>query len=167
LEKIEEDAKYDGYYGIQSSEKELSAMEIIDAYATLWKIEESFRIMKSTLEVEPVFHWSPSRIHGHFVLCFLAFLMERSMELLMKHDESDDCISSPARIQEALMSMQLAAVSTTADGEMFIKAKPLPLAKKIFKNVGLSLPANFNTRNDLHALYGEAERPDFVQMSIL
>jgi len=57
----------------------------MDAYHTLWKIEESFRITKSTLEVRPVFHWTPKRIRGHFVLCFLSFMMERKLEALL-HD---------------------------------------------------------------------------------
>jgi hypothetical protein len=46
-DKIERDSKFDGYYAIQTSEKSLSASEIMDAYHMLWKIEESFRIMKS------------------------------------------------------------------------------------------------------------------------
>lgn len=83
--KIAQDTCFDGYYDIQTSEKELSALEVMDAYHTLWKIEESFRITKSTLEVRPVFHWTPKRIRGHFVLCFLSFMMERKLEALL-HD---------------------------------------------------------------------------------
>ena len=109
LDKIERDANFDGYYGIQTSEKNMSATDVMDAYHTLWKIEESFRIMKSTLEVRPVFHWTPKRIHGHFVVCFLAFLMERKMESLLIN-EKDEISSSPQSIQEALNTMQLAAV---------------------------------------------------------
>ncbi|MGI6286752.1 IS1634 family transposase, partial [Neomoorella humiferrea] len=76
-EAIERDQQFDGYYGIQTSEKEMSAKDILDAYHNLWRVEESFRVMKSTLEVRPVFHWTERRIKGHFVICFLAFLLER------------------------------------------------------------------------------------------
>ena len=55
-ELIESDSKFDGYYGIQTSEKEMPATEIIETYRILWRIEESFRVMKSTLEVRPIFH---------------------------------------------------------------------------------------------------------------
>jgi len=41
-DKIVQDAHFNGYYGIQTSEKNMSAVEIMDAYHTLWKIEESF-----------------------------------------------------------------------------------------------------------------------------
>jgi transposase len=131
IDKIEQDAKFDGYYAIQTSEKTISATEIMEAHHTLWKIEESFRIMKSTLEVRPVFHWSKKRIEGHFVVCFLAFLMERKMELLIQGTDSESP-SSPEKIREALNSMQLASV-TASGGEMFIKSTSKQLGKDIFK----------------------------------
>jgi transposase len=145
--KIEHDAAFDGYYAIQTSEKTMTANEIMGAYHTLWKIEESFRIMKSTLEVRPVFHWTPRRIAGHFVLCFLAFLMERKMELMLA-DLTEDCKASPEKIRQALNSMQVAAVTLDA-GETFIKAKCHSLAKEIFKRLRINMPANISTRDEL------------------
>lgn len=162
-EKIRQDAEFDGFYGIQTSEKNMPATDVAEAYHTLWKIEESFRIMKSTMEIEPVFHWTPKRIQGHFVVCFLAFLMERKMELLLKN-EKDETVFSPQRIQNALNTMQFAAV--TADNEeLFIKAKTEPLANKIFKLLKLDLPANINKKSELIELFKLAEQPKVVQMS--
>ena len=146
-EKITKDAIFDGYYGIQSSEKQMTPTDIMEVYHTLWKIEESFRIMKSTMEVRPIFHWKPKRIEGHFVVCFLSFLMERAMENMLK-DEKDELISSPQRIQESLNTMQLASI-LTPDGELFIKAKNDPLCNKIFKLLKMDLPRNINTKSEL------------------
>jgi len=165
-DRIEKDAKFDGFYGIQSSEINLSPLEIVDAYSMLWKIEESFRIMKSTLEVQPVFLWNPERIKGHFVVCFLAFLMERNMELLLANTTDDnEYVASPEKIREALMSMQLAAISTS-NREMFIKTKSTPLAKKIFKTLKLPTPANISTSDDLSELYQHFLLRHPVQMSL-
>jgi len=146
--KIEQDERFDGYYGIQTSEKNMSAVEIMDAYHTLWKIEESFRIMKSTLEVRPVFHWSPKRIHGHFVICFLSFLMERKLEMLLCDKNEDGLESSPERIREALNSMQLASV-TLNNEEVYIKTKNQPLGSQIFKKLKLKLPKNINKKEEI------------------
>jgi transposase len=165
LEKIEQDAKFDGYYGIQTSEKNMTATDVMEAYHTLWKIEESFRIMKTTMEVRPVFHWSPKRIRGHFVLCFLAFLMERKMELLLKN-EKDEVISSPQRIQEALNTMQLAGV-TANNEEVFIKAKTDPLCNKIFKLMKINMPHSISKKSELIDRFQLAEEPGAVQMTIL
>jgi len=163
LEKIEQDSAFDGYYGIQTSEKNMSAEDVMEAYHTLWKIEESFRIMKSTLEVRPVFHWTPKRIHGHFVVCFLAFLMERKMELLLK-GEKDDTSSSPQRIQEALNTMQLAKM-TANNEDIYVKAKNDALCNKIFKLLDLPLPANISSKTELLDRFQLEEEPEPVQLT--
>jgi transposase len=164
-EKIEQDAQFDGYYGIQTSEKSMSATDIVEAYHTLWKIEESFRIMKSTMEVRPIFHWTPKRIEGHFVLCFLAFLMERKLEFIL-NIEKDDVSVSPDRIQESLNNMQVVAL--TANNErLFIKAKTDPLANKIFKLLGLNLPLNISTPPELFTRLELPEEPTEFQMSLV
>ena len=166
--KIEQDARFDGYYAIQTSEKNMGAATVLDAYHTLWKIEESFRIMKSTLEIRPVYHSNPERIKGHFVVCFLAFLMERKMELLLKGENRDDdeIASSPQKIQEALNTMQLAAVQTS-QGVKFVKVKPHSLASKIFKYTGLCMPRNISTESDLRIRFRLDLKPDFLQLSLL
>ena len=142
---IDKDSKFDGYYGIQTSEKEMTANEIIEAYHTLWKIEESFRVMKSTLEVRPIFHWKPERIHGHFVLCFLSFMLERKLEMMLNDAEIEN---SPTKIQEALNSMQLAK-TTLNNEEMYIKAKNISLANNIFKILKIKLPQNINNKQQI------------------
>jgi len=128
-EAIRRDEKFDGYYGIQTSEKDLSPQDVLSAYHTLWKIEESFRIMKSTLEVQPIFHWTETRIKGHFVACFLAFLLERTLELKLKRAEEH---SSCEQIREALNSMNFSKVNI--DGKTyFIKTRGTELSKKILR----------------------------------
>ena len=86
------------------------------------------------------------------------------MELLLK-SEKDEVVSSPQRIQEALNTMQLAAV-TANNEEMFIKAKTDPVANKIFKLLKLNLPANINTKSELIELYKLDDKPKAVQMAL-
>ena len=143
----------------------MSATDVMSAYRTLWKIEESFRVMKSTLEIRPVHHSSPKRIEGHFVVCFLAFLMERKMEFLLQ-GIGDKHNASPSQIQQALNSMQLAAI-TTSEGEKFIKSTSKPLAKEIFKKLKLDLPANISNKNDLISRLNIKPENEYFQMSLL
>jgi len=152
ISKIAKDEEFDGYYAIQTSEKTMTAAEVMEAYHTLWKIEESFRIMKTNLEVRPIYHFKQQRIEGHFVVCFLAFLMERKMELLLKDAADEECSVSPRRIQEALNTMQLVEVTTT-NGTIYIKAKSHPLGQKIFKQIKMKMPGNINTKEDLNACF--------------
>jgi transposase len=122
--------------------------------------------MKSTLEIQPVFHWNETRIKGHFVVCFLAFLMERNMERLLSGIADEETTVSPLKIREALASMQLAAVTANAQ-DLLIKAKSTPLSKKIFKTLDIPLPANINTNDSVLELFKDLYEHKPVQMSLL
>lgn len=80
LEKIQEEEKFDGYYSIVTSELEMNDKEIRDAYKGLWKIEESFKITKSTLEARPVYVWTKEHIEAHFLTCFVSLVILRLLE---------------------------------------------------------------------------------------
>jgi len=107
-EKIFQDRQWDGYYGIQTSKLDLSAATALDAYHNLWRIEESFRILKSTLEARPMFHWTSKRIKGHLVICFIAFLLERSLELILHKKKNS---MSPKKIRKAISSLQFSRLN--------------------------------------------------------
>jgi transposase len=126
---IAKDEAFDGYYAIETNELDLEPKEIINAYSHLWKIEESFRIMKSTMEVRPIFHWTEERIKGHFVICFLSFLLERTLELKLKEKNIE---FSPDRIKEALNSMNFAEVEYNNETYL-LKTSALELSNKILK----------------------------------
>lgn len=137
-EAISKDELFDGYYALQTSAENLSPREVLNIYSDLWKIEESFRVMKSTLEVRPVFHWTESRIKGHFVLCFLAFLLERTLEFRLSEAGLD---SSPEQIREALNSLNFVEVNIRQN-RFLIKTKAMPLAHDIWRLLRLKPPKN-------------------------
>ncbi len=82
-EKIAEEALYDGYYSIVTSEKELSDNEIRDIYKGLWEIEESFKIIKSEFKTRPVYVSTEDHIQAHFLICFVTLLVMRVLEHLI------------------------------------------------------------------------------------
>ena len=65
---------------IVTSETGMNERQIYDAYHNLWKIEESFRIMKSELDARPVFLQKENSIKGHFLICYTAVLLERLLQ---------------------------------------------------------------------------------------
>lgn len=80
-EKIKEDAKYDGYYAIVTSEEHLSDLELRNIYKGLSKIEESFKITKSEFDARPINVRLEDHIDSHFLICFIALLIVRILEL--------------------------------------------------------------------------------------
>jgi transposase len=80
-EKIAEEEKYDGYYAIVTSELDEPDESVIDMYRGLWRIEESFKATKSTLGARPVFLQTEAHINAHFLVCFVALLILRIVEM--------------------------------------------------------------------------------------
>jgi hypothetical protein len=85
--KIEEDKSFAGYNLIVTSETNLNGKEIYDIYHGLWRIEESFRIMKYYLEARPAFMQTKESIYGHFLICYLCLFTIRILELKEFNDE--------------------------------------------------------------------------------
>ena len=82
--KIHEEEKYDGYYSIVTSEKNLSDTQIRDIYKGLWEIEESFKIIKSEFKARPVYVKKDEHVEAHFLTCFVALLIMRVLEQMLK-----------------------------------------------------------------------------------
>lgn len=80
IKAIEQDYKYAGYNLMVTSEVYLSATDIYKAYHNLWRIEESFRIMKSDLDARPVFLQREDTIKGHFLICYISVLLLRLLQ---------------------------------------------------------------------------------------
>ena len=95
-DKAKEDAKFDGYFAIVTSELDYDYTKILETYSGLWRIEESFRITKSQFEARPIFVRTKKHIEGHFLICFISLLIIRMLQLKMNYSLSAE------RIIEAL-----------------------------------------------------------------
>ena len=68
----------DGLHGVWTShDVALSPHAIRSMYADLWRIEQSFRVLKHTMQVRPVFHWTEPRVRAHVAICYTAFALLR------------------------------------------------------------------------------------------
>lgn len=93
-EKLNRDRKYAGYNMIVTSEINASDNDIYDIYHHLWRIEETFRILKTNLDARPVYVQKESTIFGHFLVCYTSILMLRILQFLVYKSEikSNDII---------------------------------------------------------------------------
>ena len=87
-EKIKEDAKYDGMFAIITSELDYDEKKIRETYHGLWRIEESFRVTKSELELRPIYVFNENHIRGHFIICFVALCILRILQKKMNYSIS-------------------------------------------------------------------------------
>ena len=98
--KIEEASRYDGYYAIITNNLDLSTEEVSKTYRGLWKIEESFRVLKSDIRACPVFLWIDEHIKGHFAMCFISLCILRYAQYLLEVEEGKNI--SATRIMESI-----------------------------------------------------------------
>lgn len=79
-EKANEDAKYDGYYSIVTSELEMPEQRIIEIYRGLSDIEDNFKVSKSDLDIRPVYVSREDRINAHVLTCFISLVILRLIQ---------------------------------------------------------------------------------------
>ena len=77
---IEKDLKLAGFNLLVTSELKMKADDIYNTYHNLWRIEESFKVMKSYLDARPVYLQKIESIHGHFLICYLTILLIRILQ---------------------------------------------------------------------------------------
>jgi transposase len=82
-DKIKEDEKWDGLKGYITNTV-LNAETVYSEYSGLWQVERAFRITKGTLELRPMFHFTPKRIKAHVCICFVAYKVYKELERILK-----------------------------------------------------------------------------------
>jgi hypothetical protein len=78
--KIAAEERLDGKYLLTTSDPSLSAEDVALGYKQLQEAERSFRDLKGTLLLRPVFHRKDERIRAHVLICFLALVLVRLAE---------------------------------------------------------------------------------------
>jgi transposase len=119
---IEGQAHKDGFFGIVTNVKDLSAEKIVTNYKELWKIEDAFGELKGTLKARPIFHWTDHRIIGHLVVCFLAYLCEAHITRRLR--EKSITLKSPA-IEGRIIKQRQLTVAEALKELVEVRAVPV------------------------------------------
>lgn len=78
--------------------EDLSAQEVLARYKSLADIERGFRVLKSDIEIAPVYHRLPQRIRAHASLCFMALILHRVMRMRLKLAQHPDSPQTALRL---------------------------------------------------------------------
>ncbi len=96
-EMIEQESRFDGFYGI-CTDLEDNAADIIKTNGGRWIIEDCFRITKTDFQARPVFLQRDDRIKAHFLTCFLSLLiykyLAKKINVGRSHFTPDEIIST-------------------------------------------------------------------------
>lgn len=80
IEKTKKLLGIKGYY-TNLEESVVDNKTIIERYHELYKIEQAFRISKNDLQTRPIFHFKEQPIKLHILICFIALVISKHIEL--------------------------------------------------------------------------------------
>lgn len=146
LEKIEELAKWDGYYVICTN-LEISPERATAIYRKLWQIEDCFRVSKSQLEARPCFVWTDPHIYGHFLSCFISLVIEKYILYSFKQAIGDEVTHT--KIATALKTAQVVLDDIDLQSPLFLRLYEPGLFDEMSKHFGLKVLNRYEKVNNL------------------
>lgn len=141
---IEKAKRLAGYNMIITSETHMTASEIYAAYHNLWRIEESFRVMKSQLDARPVYLQKRETITGHFLICYLAVLLTRLLQIHILNDNFGT--------EEIFDFMRDFRVAKVSDRKYINLTRSSSFIKELSDKTGLPLTSYFLGNEDINKM---------------
>jgi len=121
--------------------------------ATLWKryiqlteAEWAFRITKDELEIRPIWHHKPDRVLGHILVCFLAYVLWKTLAQWMRGAGLGDAPRTVVEEFNKIKSGDVVLPTLTADGRPGQTARvrcvtmPDDAQKVLLNRLGLTVP---------------------------
>jgi transposase len=131
----------EGAYLLRSNIAEWSDQQLWKAYIQLTQAEAAFRIQKDQLNVRPIWHQREDRVQAHILVCFLAFVLWKSLEMWQSRAGLGN---SPRTILEELARIQShdVVLPTAARGQIRLRCvtQPDPAQAALLDRLGIVLP---------------------------
>jgi len=135
-EALEQAERLDGKLLLVTSLSDMTPEEVVHRYRSLADIERGFRVLKSEIEIAPVYHRLPDRIRAHALVCFLALVLYRILRMRLRAAQSP---VSPSRLLKSLGRIQKHTVHVGANAYHGI-TRPEPEQLDLFRTLNIELP---------------------------
>jgi transposase len=131
----------EGCYLLRSNVTDWSAQDLFAAYVQLTQAESAFRIHKDDLRLRPVWHQTKDRVAAHILVCFLAYVLWKSLGQLCKRAGLGD---DPRKVLAELSEIvTVDVVMKTRCGTTLRKrcvSRPSDAQNVLLSKLGLRLP---------------------------
>jgi transposase len=131
----------EGTYLLRSNIDDWSDAQLWKAYIQLTQAEAAFRIQKDQLNVRPIWHQREDRVQAHILICFLAFVLWKCLEMWQSRAGLGN---SPRTILEELARIQShdVVLPTTTHGQIRLRCVTQPDAAQaaLIDRLGIVLP---------------------------
>jgi len=137
VEELKRELALDGKLVIVSNVSDMKAAELVARYKDLADIERGFHVLKSHLEIAPVFHRLPERIRAHTMICFLALVLHRLMRSRLRKARLD---VSPDTLLAKLKRIQHHGVTLAPGRRLRGVTTPTPEQRSLFDAIEVDVP---------------------------
>src|SRR5712672_726958 len=131
----------EGAYLLRSNITDWSDQQLWKAYIQLTQAEAAFRIQKDQLNVRPIWHQREDRVQAHMLVCFLAFVLWKSLEMWQQRAGLGN---SPRTVLEELARIQShdVVLPTAPHGQIRLRCvtQPDPAQAALLDRLGIVLP---------------------------
>jgi hypothetical protein len=130
-----------GCYLLRSNVSDWTAEELWKAYMQLTEAEAAFRIQKDELRLRPVWHQTTERVKAHILVCFLAYVLRKTLEGWSQRAGLGRSI--PTLMEEFARIQSTDVVLQTTDGRavrLRCVVCPDNAQKILLQHLGLELP---------------------------
>jgi hypothetical protein len=132
----------EGCYLLRTNINDWSGEDLWKAYIQLTEAETAFRIHKSDLKIRPVWHQKAQRVQAHILVCFLAYVLWKTLGQMCKAAGLGD---EPRRVFEELGKLRVVdVVLRTREGTTIRRrcvTRPTDHQAILLQRLGLNLPA--------------------------
>lgn len=142
---IAEQSRFDGIHVVETS-LEAPALEVVKIYKNLWKIEDSFRYLKSNFRARPVYVRLEDHIRGNFLICFLALCLHRFLEYKLKKENKK---ANTDQIIDGLNNALIALINPAKGIEFYGTCGFNAVVKDIMNVVGQLPPLTYEEAGSL------------------
>jgi transposase len=145
----------EGTYILRTNVSDWTTEELWRTYIQLTEAEAAFRIHKSELSIRPVWHQKAERVQAHILVCFLAYVLWKTLEQWQKRAGLG---SSPRTILEELGRIQsLDVVAPLADDpqrefRLRCVVRPDKAQALLLDRLGLELPERLRIPSTLRTM---------------
>ncbi len=131
----------EGAYLLRSNITDWSDEQLWKAYIQLTEAEAAFRIHKDQLNLRPIWHQRAERVQAHILVCFLAFVLWKSLEMWQSRAGLGN---SPRTVLEELARIQSndVVLPTASHGQIRLRCVTQPDAAQaaLLDRLGIVLP---------------------------
>jgi transposase len=145
----------DGCYVLRSNLTGIDAATLWRRYIQLTEAEWAFRITKDELAIRPIWHHKEDRVRAHILVCFLAYVMWKTLAGWMRGaglgDAPRTLIEEMAKLKSGDVSLRARSPAGGRERQITLRCvtEPDQAQKVLLQRLGLTLPRRLRRLDEI------------------